>query len=85
MGVAFWSVKEQVAYAGPRNVLLLGCDVGEDEAASYGVAGPFLCGAAEMAFSEVGEAEEPEVSIWCGCENPEPGAESRGVDLVKVC
>lgn len=82
MGVTFWCVKEQVAYAGARNMLLFGRDVGEDEATSYGFTRPFLCGAAEMAFSEVGEAEEPEVSVWCGCENPEPGAESGWVDLV---
>ncbi len=69
MGVALGGVEEQVADAGAGDVLLLGRDVGEDDARRDALAAPFARGAAEVRLAELGESEQPEVGLGRGRED----------------
>jgi hypothetical protein len=82
--VALGRIEEQIAYAGARDVLLLGRDIGEDDAAGNPLATPVPCGTAEVGLAEFGEAEQPEVGFGSGGEDTQPSAEGGWVDLTTV-
>lgn len=81
MGVALGGVEEQVTDPGARNVLQLRRDVREDDTTGDAFATPFTRRAAEVGFTEVGEAEEPEIGLRTGRKDAQPRSECSWVDL----
>jgi hypothetical protein len=81
--IAFWGVEEEVADPGAGDVLVLGRDIGEDDARCDGGGGPLLSGLAQVGLSEFRKAKEPEPGGREILEDAQPGAESRGLDLRK--
>ena len=60
MGVALGGVEEEVADAGAGDVLVLGGDIGEDEASGDAGPSPGVGRGPQVGFAEVGEAQQPE-------------------------
>lgn len=81
MCVTFGRVEEDVADTCAGDVLLLGRDIGEEDAGRNFGAGPFLCDSAEIFLAEVGEAEEPEAGVWDFSDDAEPCSERCWLNL----
>ena len=81
MGVAFGGVQEEVANSGARDMLVFRGYVCEDDAGCDFRADPAEGGFAEVFFTEVGEAEEPEDGFGDAREYAEPGSEGCWFDL----
>ena len=81
MGVAFGGVQEEVANSGSRDMLVFRGYVCEDDAGCDFGADPAEGGFAEVFFTEVGEAEEPEDGFGDAREYAEPGSEGCWFDL----
>lgn len=82
--VALGRVEEEVAHARARDVLMLGRDVGEEQARGHVGAGPQLGRALELGLAEVREAQQPQHGARHARQDAQPGAEGARVDLVTI-